>query len=487
MTSRPTLSGSPIPLVSPEQESVYAEFGVPDSLPLFSGLFGRDELVDVRDISMEQIRKMIRVDGQARSILRVMSLPLRTAPLSFRPTEGEGSDGEEEREFLEDVFTLPPHRGGMTTPMSMVLAHFSRALADGFAVFEKVWQVGPEGNITLRKLAPREATTISFILDDNGGLKAVRQVANWKGRRVDVEIPAEKILVWTAQHEANAWYGESYLEPAYSHYVTKQKLYVLANMGYAFHAVPGRLGTVPANASAAEKRNFREQLARMATNTAMTMPQGWLVEEFGGKGSMPDFLKMIDHHDGLMAKSVLANFLQLATGTDSGSWALSKDQSDLFTLALETILEEWSNAFTFYAVPQLVDFNFTSRAYPDLSIGPLSDATKELMREVFTEIVDAASVQVSREFLFEIERKVGEELGLEIDYDAMRERMEEEAEMEAAVAKATAEAMIENGGQLAPPNEDPAEGAPAPAAVAASEVISLSKRIREGMSARREG
>ncbi len=414
----------------------FQEMGVIDDLP-FSGGFGANELVDSKDITLQQIQEMRRKDGQARAIHRVLTLPLRTAQLSVIPHAGRGGgDGEEEAEFVKMALTEPLSRGGMSTSINKVLAHMGMALADGFAVFEKVWQITEDNKFSLRKLAPRGAATVKFNLDENGGLESVRQRVHWQGEQIDVTIPSDKLLVYTAQHEENAWYGESYLLPAFYHFDKKHKMYYISHLAAQFHAIPGRIGTYPSQAAPNDRKVFREQLAKMGFNTAMTKPVGYEIEPFGGTGGMPDYEKLINHHDAMMAKSVLAHFIQLGTGSSSGSWALSEDQSDFFTIALETILAEWSEVFTFYVAPQLVDFNFNSGAYPEIKFGPLSDQTRDVMADVFKTLSGASTTNVTPEFMFEIEKKIAEVLGLEIDYEALEDDFKRRKEMEEAASAA---------------------------------------------------
>lgn len=476
----------------------FMEIGVPDDLP-FSGGFGSQasELIDTSDVRVEQLREMYRKDGQVRSLYRVLSLPIRTLDPSFTPREGGSSDGEEEAEFVADAFQKPPLQGGMSSSFGRVLTGMTRALADGFSVFEKVWQITPEGQFTYRKFAPRDARTCRFLLDGHGGLLGVRQRTHWQGKYLDVEIPASKLLVYTCQHEENPWYGESMLLPAFYDYDTKTKLKYIANLAHQFHAVPGRVGSYPpGELNAKEKSGFRDALARFGFNTAMTKPSNYTVEEFGGQGSMPDFKAMLDYYDTQMAKSVLVQFMQLGTGSSTGSWSLSSDQSDLFTMALQAVADEMAEIFGLYAVPQLVDFNFGSNAYPDLTLGPLADATKEMMAEIFKEISDATTVNVTSEFLFELEAKVAAELGLEIDYDSIREEMRLRAEEERELAIAAQRALLEasqvavggSGGSEDDEEGDgagnlpPGRGGPS---VPASEVVALMEVLRQ--RARRRG
>jgi len=472
-------------MVTPSAPSAidFAELGVPDQLP-FSGGFGANELVDVKDITVQELTTMRRKDGQARAIHRVLTLPLRQAPMTFIPNDKQGGSGEEEQEFVKDALTQPLHMGGMSTSIKSVFAGLGKALADGFAVFEKVWQVNADGKLTYRKLAPRAAETCKFLLDEHGGLEGVRQRVHWQGEMRDTTFPAEKLLVYTAQPEENPWYGESYLLPAYYHYDKKHKLYYIAHLAAQFHAVPGRIGTYPQQSNKEDRDAFRRQLARMGFNTAMTKPMNYEVEPFGGQSAMPDFEKLINHHDGMMAKSVLAHFIQLGTGSTSGSWALSSDQTDFFTIALETILNEWAEMFTFYAIPQLVDYNFQSRAYPTMQLGPLADGTRELMETVFTAISSATTTNVTKDFIFELEQMIAEELGLEIDYESLQDEFDAEKDMEQKAAEAALKALAEGGGPGSQGTDDEGAGGGSEGeGTQLSEVLAMERTIRRRMKA----
>lgn len=194
---------------------------------------------------------------------------------------------------------------------------------------------------------------------------------------------------------------------------------------------------------------------------------------------MPDFEKILNHHDALMARSVLAHVIQLGSGTATGSWALSNDQSDLLIMAIEAILREMANVFTFYVIPQLVDYNFKTRAYPVMNLGPLADATKEMMSDLFEKVITGGGQ--TDEFTFELERTVATYLNLDIDYDQLKDEIEAEREQEKALAekmqKAIADGALRNT-QPQPPNEPPRD----PTQVAASEIIALADKLRAGQT-----
>ena len=437
------------------------ELGVRGQLP-FSSTYNEHELILTRDIDLDRLEEMRDRDGQARALLRVLTLPLRRATVAVTPQPAFGQEeadlsadstpGEEEAALVETVLTQPYHKGGMKHSLVEVLAHLGLGLAEGYVIFEKVWRL-VDGKVLLKKLAPRSAPTCRFVLDEQGGLESVHQRVTWQGESLDVYIPAEKLLVWTCQAEENPWYGKGVLTPAFYHYDKKHKLYYCAHLASQFYAVPGRKGRVPESWTDKQVQQFHSQIANLGMTSAVTLKGMEAdVEEFGGTGGMPNYIPMIDHHDAMMAKSILAQFLQLATGTGSGSWALSEDQTDLFMVSLETILQEWADMFNMYLIPQLIDWNFGSAAYPMMSFEPIGDREKTVLREVFQTVFSGGN-GLTEDFMFSLEERVAEDLALEVDYEALEEERERRKELQdkadnAAIAEMEARAKMANEPQV---------------------------------------
>lgn len=189
-------------------------------------------------VTIDQLVEMRRKDGQIRALLRLFQLPIigalktaswispdapnvpntvKSVELAAAPTPPgavqqavavpttqppmpEKPPTPPEVEFANLMFTLPPEHGGMSTSIHKILRHTLLALAEGYATFEEVRyipDVGPlKGKVTLRKLAHRDARTIRFLVDDNGGFDGVRQIAVVNGEAKDVVIPKEKVWYW---------------------------------------------------------------------------------------------------------------------------------------------------------------------------------------------------------------------------------------------------------------------------------------------------
>lgn len=109
-------------------------------------------------------------------------------------------------------------------------------------------------------------------------------------------------------------------------------------------------------------------------------------------GNTSDMWKSIDHHNREIAKNVLAQFLELGN-TESGSRALSEDQSDFFLLSLEALanlIEEVHNRFLIH---ELVDLNFTVTEYPKLRHKKLGSVDYGTISNVLSTLVGAGIIE----------------------------------------------------------------------------------------------
>jgi len=266
--------------------------------------------------TVAQLVAMRRMDGQARALFNLLTLPMRAALKTSEFVADD--DGEEEAEFITNVFTAPPNQGGMTVTFQRFMAQLLSALFDGFSAFEKVFWIPPkgplEGKITLRKLAYRPSDTVTFVADKQGGYAGFRQRTHGlNGRPVDVYIDPDYSFYYAAQEQERKFYGVSFFQAAYYHYDKKIKLYFTAHMAAQRAAVGTRVGTVPGNASPAAKTEFRQALNNLIFAQSIMVPEGFEVS-IENENSNYDFLGMVNHHNNQMSKSILAGFFDQETG-----------------------------------------------------------------------------------------------------------------------------------------------------------------------------
>jgi hypothetical protein len=429
--------------------------------------------------TVRQLVTMRRMDGQARALYRLLTLPIRAAlnAATFVPADG----GDAEAEFIDQVFNTPPAAGGMTTTFQRFMAQLLQGLFDGFAAFEKVYWIpeeGPlKGKITLKKLAHRPADTITFIADDSGGFAGLRQRAVNGGKYTDVYIEPDYAFYYAAQEEERKFYGVSFFQSAFYHYDKKVKLYYTAHLAAQRHAVGTRIGTVPPQASRAAKEEFSRSLGNLALAQYMMLPEGFKVELLNDSGAY-DFLALINHHNSQMSKSILAAFFDENQGAGASEGSLvnfSRPGDDMFILMLKSVMDDIANAINHYIIPTLIDYNFPGGNYPKFTWGKLTEEQKAAVSNTFDKLATAGqSANVTPEFMRALEETVAAEMGLEIDYDEIEQREKDQADQQAQMqqmgsgpgvppADPNAPPQTDEAGNPVPPAQGGAPGAPAPA------------------------
>lgn len=488
-----TPQGTPDPLLN-------LELGVERILPFSfwgdgDGNGGGEITRDAALIPIEELVSMRRRDGQARALIRLFTLPilsafadgewiappnvdLEEADAKAKESEGKKPDSkpdakaepksskkitsekssdktdakgekrlpyEAEVEFANEMWNLPKQAGGMKISKTQVLKRMLLMLTDGFSAFEEVRTVPEEGvlkgKIVLEELAYRDSRTLRFRVDDKGKFNGLRQIATVNGKTVDVVIPPEKCFVVTNQGEENPFYGVSLFEAAYEHYQIKRKLYYIAHLAAQFAAVPGRIGEVPQGAAPQHIAAFKTALANFAFNTAAVMPPGFKVVPFTANGTF-DFLKLIDHHNHMMSKSVLAGFIDEENRATLIEVGRTDPNSDFFILALEAIMDEIAEEISQTLMPKYIDWNFGTGNYPIFKFGVLSDSAKSAIQEIFKTVVTSSVLNSTPEFVRELEKKLAKSLDLDIDYDEIEEQEKQAAEDAAKAAEDEANALL---------------------------------------------
>lgn len=329
----------------------------------------------VGEKALEVYDKMRRSDGTVAAMLAACSLPIRAATWGVRSASDDAKDKEIAELVERSLF-------GMTITWDDFLRHALLMEVFGFYVFEKVWELDGD-RVWGRKLAPRMPQTINeWRFDDTGGLASIRQLAWRKEQLGYIDIPVDKLLVFTLNREGSNYTGISLLRPAYKHWFLKDKLYRIDVMAAERHGVGIPVGSIKdAGVSATEIEKAERALRSLHAHEKGYLMEpsnriAFRIEDMKG-GTLRSIIESIQHHDVQIARSVLAEFLTVGTG-DSGSWAMVRDKSSFFLLALQSIAKNIADTINRYYVQQLVDFNFEGvQDYPILEYSRLEsrDAT----------------------------------------------------------------------------------------------------------------
>lgn len=344
-----------------------------------------EEFIDTSKVGVEDYKKMLDNDGTIQALYNTIVMPLLGSNWTIEPDEDTPS-AVEQSTWVEDTLRKPPHKGGMSTPFDLVLAQALRAVLEGYAGFEKVYMLS-EGKIVYRKIAWRDPSTITMRTDDRGGFNGLRQRAFIGNDYVDVHIPVERCWVYTYGKEFHNLKGRSAFTAAYSAYDRKRRLLYLAEQqaqadAFKIKIVKGREG-----GGQDELDATTEAVDEVGVRATIGVPYGVEVDTLNNAQGM-DLITHIELANGEMARSVLAMFILLGTGSKTGSYSLSQDQSDFFIQALMSIRKSLENHITSYLLPDLYLYNFDTPEYGTFKFEDITDSTVDLLKQAFIKIVE---------------------------------------------------------------------------------------------------
>ena len=372
-------TGTPAPNVKPAS---YTEIGSSISPPI------REIVPELatRRLASQTYKKMSRSDASVKVSLRAAKSPILGADFYV-----EAFDEQELNQTISEFCDFNVFHA-MTTPWLDVLQNICHFMEDGNAVFEPVWELrewAPKKTnasanrrkyTMLRKLAVRPSTTIiEFMYDDNGGPVGVKQNAiNAEGKTKEVEIPIEKLVIFTFDKEGGNLEGESILRSAYPHWFYKQVLYKIDAIQKERHGIGIPDILLKPGYSSADKRVAHEMAKNMRTNeTAHIVRTSMMEVGFAELKTHPaDALESANHHDNMIMKNVMAQFLNLGIEGAGGGRATGATAADMFLKAMRYIANSICDYFNQYIIPNLVAYNFPTDQFPKLkvrNIGEIKD------------------------------------------------------------------------------------------------------------------
>lgn len=315
------------------------------------------------DWTVDRIDKMLRSDGQVAALWRAIALSIQGAEWTLEPASNS-KDDLAIADFVEE--NLWPLWSDFFRQALLYLPY-------GFMLFEVVYEAR-NGQIYWKKLGPRLPWTIDRWYVKDGQLDRVVQYAQnpETGEMGYWEIPAHKVLRFTNEQQGINFEGNSFLRAAYKHWKIKDVLYKIAAIKHERWGVGLPVGTLPPDVSREEEDEFKKILKQLRSNEAayVYLPRGANIDEClrilvpqGGQAGSGDIMEMIRHHDVLIARSALAEFLSLGE-TRFGSRAVSQDMTSLFLMNLEAIAKyigetvTWGNPGENRGIADLVRLNF---------------------------------------------------------------------------------------------------------------------------------
>ena len=392
-------------------EELQKEIGSTISGSLIFGDYEQEMNAWNRERKIRDYREMMK-DPTIEGLFNIVTMPILASEYQI-VAEDEDENAKIQADFVRKNLFESSFKGGIETPFDLFLDEAMLALADGFAVWEKVYRLNKDGKLELKKLALRDSLSVE-LKDEKGEYVGIRQVVENGGM---VEIPAYKTFLFTHNKKFNRLYGRSILNSLYKNYDKKQKLEYLDSIALQNDAIKPKILTETQEHLGVDSGVMRKIIHAIGkfgkTNSAVSVPFGYDIKTLESDGRDPH--QSIERQKSEMAFAFMANFMLLGTQgrSSSGSYALSNTQAGIFQMSLQSILDKLEAHINQYIIADLIDLNFAEPHYPQFKFAKLDKSKIESIFEIFKKMVDKD--KVSAEVVKQVEDEVANQLGFQIE------------------------------------------------------------------------
>ncbi|MBQ6091344.1 MAG: hypothetical protein IJL07_08790 [Lachnospiraceae bacterium] len=202
-------------------------------------------------------------------------------------------------------------------------------------------------------------------------------------------IPVEKALLFRTKSRKNNPEGRSVLRNAYRSWYFKRRIQEIEGIGIerdlaGLPVIYGPEGldlwddSIDSNVKARTGLENMVRQIRRDEREGIVLPFGYKLELLSSGGSRQfDTNAIINRYDTRIAMTVLADFIFLGH-SETGSWALSSDKTELFAVAIGAFLDIICETFNSQGIPSLIDINGDHfkgiTEYPRMTHGDIEDA-----------------------------------------------------------------------------------------------------------------
>ena len=417
----------------PTPKNLTSEIGFAGDI-VFEGFDREESRVD--EISIKDYRKMLDNDTTVEALYNIFTMSILAA--TYHIDADSNDEGEVQAELVRRNLLEPPHKGGMQTPMNLFIDQSLAAIYEGFALFEKVYEVR-DSKLVLKRLAHRDSTTLTLIRDTDGGFGGTKQrAADVDGVYHEVIIPAHKCFLFTHGKSRNYLYGRSAFKPLYPRYDKKRRLEYLDSIALQADAIKPKVlrrindGVVTDELKRARNKAL-EVLGRLGKrNSVASLPYGYELDVLNTEGRDPH--QSIERQNSEMARAFHASVILTATqgsASNVGSYSLSTNQKDLLQTAITGVVRLLEAHINQYLIADLIDLNFAERHYPEFHFDTPDESIISAVFEAFKLLVQKD--KVSDDIAAGIEESTATRLG--IDLEAIKKRRQEDVEDDESAGK----------------------------------------------------
>lgn len=373
-----TLAGNP-------QAGAFQEIGV-SGLKVYSGYLNEEYLPELRgERAIKVYRQMGEGDPIVCAVLTAIWLILRATEWNVEPAN-ESNEAEAEAEFVRGLWD------DMSHPFPEFLSEVLSMIQYGWTWHEIVLKrrVGPDqqdpalrskfsdGRIGIRKLPIRsQDSLLRWEMQTDGGIDGMWQQPPTGGPLL--LLPIQRGLLFRTTSRKNSPEGVSILRAAYNSWYLKKTIQQMEAIGIERELAGLPVVSIPSkyfNSTADADRAVLAKYEKIARDLKFNQQGGVIIPSdcYSDKDGNPtanrlvtlallstggrraiDTDPVVQRHNRDMARSALADFIML--GDQKGSYALSKNKSELFLRACETYLNTIAEVINRFLLLRIWKYN----------------------------------------------------------------------------------------------------------------------------------
>lgn len=361
----------------------------------YGGTFYEEFLRELRGKKgIETYREMAENDDTIGAILFAVEMLIRQASWNVEPG-GDTPKDKEAAEFVEQC--MHDMQDTWTDTVSEILSFLTYGWSFHEIVYkrrmgktrdQKTRSKYNDGLIGWRKLPIRAQETLyQWEYDDEDNLIAMTQLP--PPNYGLITIPMDKAMLFRTKSRKGNPEGRSILRNAYRSWYFKRRIQEYEGIGIERDLAGLPVFTAPEDIAIWDEddpdmvklRTGMEamvQKIRVDELAGIVKPYGFEFELLNSGGSKQfDTNAIIQRYDTGMAMTVLADFIFLGH-QQVGSFALSSDKTELFSMAIGAYLDIICETFNSQGIPQLIDVNGSHfdgiTDYPKLAHGDIENA-----------------------------------------------------------------------------------------------------------------
>lgn len=304
------------------------------------------------------IYKEMLTDDQVKACLEFKKILIAGRSFEVAPGD-ETPEAKTQAAFVEEVFKR--------IKVDQALKEALTALEFGFALAEQVftrdvWQKDGKQYVFLEKIAFREPSQIYIQADEHGNVQGARQFNTQSGAGNTIDLPLEKIWLFTHNKRFGNNYGVSDLRSAYRPWWAKKFIVQFWNVFLERMGSPMTTMKYPQGASDDLKKTLKQIMRGLSSKTEILIPQGVeiaLVE--ATRGGTATYEQALAFHNDSIARAILMSGLMGLNGDaprQSGTNSQSFIQQRLIFKMADGVSQELADTLMTQVINPLLALNF---------------------------------------------------------------------------------------------------------------------------------